>query len=45
MELLLVKTLLRSVPLACSMLERDVLAEFTLERSASSPYGSDGRLL
>jgi hypothetical protein len=36
MELLFVKTLLRSVPLACSMLDRDVIAELTLERSASS---------
>lgn len=37
MELLFVKTLLRSVPLFCSMLEREVIAELTLDRRASFP--------
>lgn len=36
-ELLFVKTLLRSVPLACSILEREVIAELTLDRRASLP--------
>lgn len=35
MELLFVKTLLRSVPLFCSMLEREVIAELTLDRRVS----------
>lgn len=39
-ELLLVRTLLRSVPLACSMLDREVMAELTLDRSTSSPFAS-----
>lgn len=36
MELLFVSTLLRSVPLFCSMLEREVILEFTLVRSELS---------
>jgi hypothetical protein len=38
-ELLLVKTLLRSVPLVCSMLERQVSDELTLDRGAVSSAG------
>lgn len=40
MELLLVRTLLRSVPLCCSMLERQVSDELTLGRGgfSSGPF-------
>lgn len=39
MELLLVRTLLRSVPLFCSILDRDVMVELTLVRRVLSSAG------
>jgi hypothetical protein len=38
-ELLFVRTLLRSVPLVCSMLDREVKLELTLVRGPSSSAG------